>query len=354
MPLPNPWYIDAEARHHAQQQRLLAYAAVEGQEGVLGEQHLAVRALDTPGGAVRVMPGGYSILAKHTGGGFEAYVGKFVEQETVTVNPTDSSGPRTDLVVLRVENPYVVGAGTWSQPADPLNGPYVHVRVIEGVPAGTNDVSTVNASWSAITLARIYRPANTGIVDQSHITDLRSLAKLGGGRVTLPPEEENPPAPPIAQAIFFDVRNSGGVGDDTDSLDVDPSSTFHNWPDSADWDVPVPSWATGADVYLHLTGIRQDNGGTWGQLRVQIADGGAHTTPVVYDFTSDGEIEGWTRHNLIAASSEYIPSALRGQVQRFRCQARVDGREDSDAYIRWMRGSAAILQVVFKQSPDIS
>src|SRR5690606_39772012 len=121
--LPNPWYIDAEARHQAQTQRLLAYAAIEGKEGVLADDHLAVKDLETPGAAIQVNPGGYSILARHTGGEFEAYVGKIPEAVTVDVSPTDSSGERTDLVILRVENPYVQGSGVWSQPTDPLNGP---------------------------------------------------------------------------------------------------------------------------------------------------------------------------------------------------------------------------------------
>lgn len=352
MALPNPWYIDAEARHFAPQQRLLAYSAVEGQEGVLGETHLAVSDLDTPGGFIQVMPGGYSVLAKHTGGLFEAYVGKFVEAESVAVNPTDSSGPRTDLVILRVENPWVTGSGSWAEPADPLNGPYVHVRVIEDVPANTNTVQAVNTSWSAITLARITRPASTGIVAQSHITDLRSLAELGGERITI---IETPPAdpPPIAQSIYFDIRNETS-GSDDDEIDDDThgSSGWLSWPEDADWNVPVPSWATHAEIILQLLGIRQEGEGTYGQLRVQINNGTVITDPVTYDFTTDGQVEGWRRDPLFAVGSEYIPSSLRGRVVRFRAQATIEDDPGRDGTLRWTRGSAAVLQVVFQRSPD--
>lgn len=357
MALPNPWYIDAEARHFAQQQRLLAYAAVEGKEGVLAVDQLVVADLDTPGGAIQVMPGGYSILAKHTGGAFEAYVGKFTTAEQVTVNPTDSSGARTDLVVLRVENPYVSGSGVWSQPVDPLNGPYVHVRVIEGVAAGTNSVQQVDPSWSAIPLARIHRPASTGIVSQSHITDLRSLAKLGGERIIIveppPPDEPDPPAPPIAQPIFFDIINETSSGDDdTIDDDSDGSSGWLNWPEDATWTVPVPSWATSAEVFMQLLGIRQEHEGTYGELRVQINNGSVPFPSVTYDFTTDGEVnEGWRRDPMFTAASVSIPSSLRGKNIRFRAQATIEDDPGQDGVLRWTRGSAAILQVFFKQAP---
>src|SRR5690606_26235632 len=77
--LPNPWYIDAEARHQAQTQRLLAYMAVEGKEGVLADDHLAAKDLETPRAANQVNPSGYSILARHTGSALEAYVGTLPE-----------------------------------------------------------------------------------------------------------------------------------------------------------------------------------------------------------------------------------------------------------------------------------
>src|SRR5580765_3563365 len=166
MALANPWYIDANARHLAAQQRLLAFNAMLGCEGVLQSDHLAVKDLDTPGASITVDPGAYSILARHSGGAYEAYVGKISVQETVAVNPVGSGGSRTDLVILRVENPYVSGSGSWVSPPDPLDGPYAYVRVIEGVTANINHVSAWNNTWSAITLARITRPASTGTILQ--------------------------------------------------------------------------------------------------------------------------------------------------------------------------------------------
>lgn len=350
MALPNPWYIDAEARHYAQQQRLLAYASVEGKEGVLGEEHLAVRALDTPGGAINALPGGYSVLARHTGGQFEAYVGKYVEQETVTVNPTDSSGPRTDLVILRVENPYVVGSGSWSQPPDPMNGPYVYVRVIEGVPAGTTSVSQINPDWSAITLARIDRPSNTGIVEQAHITDLRSLAKLGGERIIIvePPEDpdEPPPPPPIAHTFFFEIRNYNSnqkLGDK-----VTPWTDF---PNDCRWDVAIPPSATHADVWMVINNIQVREAGVYGELRVSTPFG--QTAPTQFDVWHREQVApfpGYQRHPVVAAGRISIPKADRGTIRRFRSQARLTKADGGE--LHWVDMTNATLLVVFKTNPS--
>lgn len=348
MALPNPWYIDAEARHLAPQQRLLAYSAVEGKEGVLGETHLAVTDLDTPGGSIQVMPGGYSILARHLGGAYEAYVGKFVEAETVAVNPTSSSGPRTDLVILRVENPYVSGSGSWSQPADPLNGPYVHVRVIEGVPANTNSVQALNGTWSAITLARITRPASTGVVQQSHVTDLRSLAKLGGERVIIvdPPDEPDPPAPPIAQAQFFDAKSfSGSEG----TLGPATSSSWSPFPSTAYWDVAIPSWATGVDVLWQVNNIRLETKGVFGETRINLDDGAVTTPGTAFDLMHTQTIPGWQRHPLYAAGTMALPSSQRGKIKRFRVQMRLTAADGG--LLRWNTGTNMVFQAVFKQYP---
>lgn len=345
MALENPIYIDAEARHMPSVVRLLSYAAVEGQEGVLGETQLAVTDLDTPGGSINVAPGGYSILARHIGGDLEAYVGKILTQETVSVNPTSSGGPRTDLVVVRVENPYVTGAGVWNQPPDPLNGPYVHVRVIEGVPANTNSVRALSGNWEAITLARITRPASTGIVQQSHITDLRSLAKLGGQRVIV---IDDPPVdpPPIAQEFFFDIKTQSGS---EQTLPTTYSGTWIHFPTQADWNIPIPSWACGADILFSVANVRLEFGGATGDYRININNGTLYTPIAPYDLAHAEIIPGWERHPIFAAGTVLIPSNLRGKTVRFKPEAMVSSNDPG--VVRWAHGTQAIMQIVFKRFP---
>lgn len=346
MALENPWYIDAEARHQPPTIRLLSYMASEGKEGVGGETHLAVTDLDTPGGSINVAPGSYAALARHTGGEYETYVGKVRIQETVAVSPTTSGGPRTDLVILRIENPYVAGSGSWSQPPDPLNGPYAHVRVIEGVPTNTNSVQAVNSTWSAITLARITRPASTGIVQQSHITDLRSLAKLGGERVII---IEDPPVdpPPITQAQFFDVKNFSGS-----QQSMGPAVTgWTHFPTQADWQVPVPSWACGVDVLFQLNNLRLENAGALGEYRININNGTVLTAPTSFDLAHNRPINGWELHPVFAAGTVILPSSVRGKIIRFKAEMQITVNDGGT--LRWAAGMNMVMQLVFKQFPIV-
>jgi hypothetical protein len=350
MALPNPMYIDAEAIHPASAVRLLAFAATEGKEGVVENTDLRIMSTPAPSGAIRCMPGAYVVRAKHTGGEKEAYAGKVVEAEDISVNPTAADAGRTDLVILRIENPYVAGSGSWAQPTDPQEGPYAHIRVIEGVPANTQAVQFWNSTWTAITLARITRAPNRTTVEQSEITDLRSLAKIANDPIVEEdPPDDNPPA--IAYPFWMDIVNETSSGDD-DTISDDAGAGFLTWPADATWSVPIPSWATHAEVFLQLLGIRQEGAGTYGSLRVQIDGGTAATPAVTYDFTTDGTVEGWRRDPMFAAGTVSIPTSIRGKSKTFRAQATIEDDPGQDGTLRWTRGSAAILQVVFKQAPS--
>lgn len=347
MALSNPWYIGANARHLPPTIRLLSYSATEGKEGVLAEGHLAVVDLDTPGGAINVLPGGYAVLARHLGGEFESYVGKISIQETVTVNPTTSGGPRTDLVILRVEDPYVTGAGTWAEPADLLNGPYAYVRVIEGVPANTNSVRALSGNWSAITLARITRPSSTGIVSQSHITDLRSLAKIGGERIIV---IDDPPVdpPPIAQQYWTESTPC----EDGDTH-LKTQTTFHNFPAAASWQVPVPTWAAGFDLNAALN--PQSTGAHWGEARLVINNGAITNDacgiiPAVFDVNWGGSVVDPLRSIYLVGGTGALQTAHRGKVVNMRLQFR--SRDSSEpGNLQANQGTRCNIWINFKRTP---
>lgn len=312
MALPNPIYIDSQALHSAQAIRLLAFSAVEGRQGVLDKAHLSVAALPTPSAVIQALPGGYSILGKHLGGDFEAYVGKFSTAEQVAVSPVGSSGPRTDLVIARVENPYVSGAGVWPVPVDPVGGPYAYIRVIEGVPPYTCDVTGYNNTWSAITLARITRPANTGVVAQSDITDLRSIAKLGEERIVV---INNPPAipPPIAQSYWTESTPV-----DNNNQFLGSSTSWTDFPTQAAWNVPVPSWATGMDVNVLFN--PQITGSLWGQMRLSAGGSLGGVIPTEYDVNFPGG-PGPARETIMIGGTFSIIPSLRGTVVPVKLQA---------------------------------
>jgi hypothetical protein len=342
--LPNPAFIDANARHDANVLRALGELVSEGQEGVRGATHLAVKALTTPGGAITVAPGVYSVKNTAAGGSYENYVGKVLENEQVSVTPTDSSGARTDLVVLRIENPYVAGAGTWAEPASPADGPYAHVRVIEGVPANTQTVKAVNGTWTALTLARITRPANTGIVTQAHITDLRSMIDLTVERIVV---INNPPAdpPPIAQSVWTE---STPVGNNAELRHTDTAWT--QFPTGVSWKVPIPSWALGVDT-LVLCQPALISGDFIGEMRLAFDNDQVGTVPVNVNENLDGQTR--YRTTLMISGTETLPASLRGREVTLRVQ----GRSTSSGLggrLVCQPGTRFYLNMTFKRYPVVS
>lgn len=342
MALPNPIYVDEQALHTAQSIRLLAYGAVDGQQGVMGPGHLTVGALATPAGVIQVLPGGYSVLAKHLGGDFEAYVGKFSVAEQVAVSPTSSSGPRTDLVIARIENPYVAGAGVWEVPVDPVAGPYAYIRVIEGVPANTQDVIGYNNTWSAITLARITRPANAGIVTQANITDLRSLADLRGQRITI---INSPPAtpPPVAYPLW-----TGVVECRANSTHLKTQTAFHDWPTEVNFTVPVPAWATTADMLVLVN--PEIDGNVYGDLRMTLDGVAVDAPPLIYNYNYARTI-GPEQYVTMVAGSITIPPAVAGRSVPLRMQARSLANDSAHpGKFSTHAGCAVVAQMTFKRS----
>lgn len=348
MALPNPMAIDEAAIHRASQIRLMAYAAVVGQEGVLGNDHLRVVAKGTPGAAIDALPGGYSVLARHLGGDYEAYVGKFTEAESAQVSPTDSSGSRTDLVVLRIENPFVSGSGVWTHPADPLNGPYAFIRVIENVGPNTNSVRSISGNYSAITLAKITRGPNKGVVEQGDITELRSLAELGGTRTIV----EQVDAPPIAQSSYVQFNpsevdpnyNQGGSDSKHDYFTAD-NTNWQNWPDAAVWSVPVPEWAREMDVDCQVYNAQILNWDVFGQLAISVDGSRQEAQTFAIDYVSQPG-----RHTIPYGKTLAVPSSWRGKVVTMRLQAKSNYVHDGELDAK--SGTVTKLHVNFQRYPS--
>lgn len=316
MALPNPIYIGAEgAEHKPSQIRLLSYGLTTGVQGVLGNADCAIKALGTPGAAIQAMPGAYNVLARHLGGSYESYAGSFDEAEQVSVSPVGSSGPRSDLVILRIQDTSVSGSGSWPTPASAADGPYAYIVVVENVGATCWDVRQVDPdgdTWSAITLARIDRPANTGIVSQSHITDLRSLAALGGTRLVV---IENPPVtvPPIAQEVF--ARSTKCNANDTLK---DNETSWKDWPQQANWQVPVPEWAR--TVSVMMTGTPASRSHVWAEIRLNIDGTALSPREVDLNLAEDTAINVYRA--VIPYGGVYtVPQAARGRVVTVKVQA---------------------------------
>lgn len=345
---PVPWFVEGGAQHSAEVARLLAHMATGGAEGILNAMDLRCQALSVPADKVRVMPGACVIRNRSLGSENQSYIARMVvEDDTLAIPASGSSGPRTHLVVARVENPHISGE-PWGAPADVETGPYIYPRVIPDVPITVRSVHELGLAFSAITLAKITVPTNTATITNSMITDLRSLVNPVSGPGTNP---DNPPAeddetPEVTEKTFFDVKTQSGS---TQSLTRSPSSTWWHFPAQADWIIPIPEWATGADVYFVVNNMRLEYGGAIGEYRVNIDNGAVLTPPVVYDFIHNKPEPGWTRQQMVAAGTVAIPAALRGKAKRFKAEAKVTN--DDDGTLKWTTGTVMVMQVVFKQQP---
>ena len=324
---PVPWFV-AGGLHSPEVARLLAYAATGGASGVVGVSDCAVKELDIPGGAIQVMPGAVGIPNGNPGGGYQSYLGRNPEAEQVVITPTGSAGPRTDLIVARIEDPQYPGA---AQPVDPTVGPYVFTRVIEDVPVGTKRVQQIagHENDSAVTLARITLPASTGTVLDSHITDLRNLMQ---------PRVKHETRTVALATGDLDLQDTVGVAGEV-------------WPGVAQWGVEIPEWATRVRVVGTWAQVRIPAGDSLGYLWVRIGAeayaGSVVTETVGYDTPSAAS---WSRATFVCADEIAIPAAMRGTTQIVNLRARkiggnAAGRITIDGY------SAVVLTLDFLEEP---
>ena len=160
------WIVDGQNNLPGSIARLMLRSATRNGNGIVEIGDLRVEELDVPGQAVVVRDGAF--IAR---GAEEVWQGSYwgynIGDEQVTLSATGSSGPRSDLVYLRIEDPTVSGAG-WDH--DPDTDPKAYFVVKEGVSANT---TTIPSGETGIPLARIDRDASTGTVTQDNIVDLR-------------------------------------------------------------------------------------------------------------------------------------------------------------------------------------
>lgn len=235
-----PWAIGAHPggtpETPAEAARTLAYQALGGREGPAAPPDCAVLPLAVPGAGVRIQPGVLGILNTFPGGRGQAYIVRQPDMEEVTLTATSSAGSRTDLIAVVVEDPQYPGQPV---PADAAHGPYVRTRVFEGVAASTDSLSDVLPNAAGYALALVTRPASTGTVQTSHITDLREMPR---------PRQST-------------VKKKLDVGD-KGTWDEINAATWERYPNAAGWNVKVPSWATKCHLELRVTGSRVVNDGT--------------------------------------------------------------------------------------------
>lgn len=322
-----PWFVGGGAQHSPEIARVLSYAAFGGAEGIVGPPDLQVVEQGVPDDTVQVLPGAASILNRASAQEYQAYVARLPSAESVSIAPTGAGETRSDLIVARVEDPWLAGE-PWADPADPTTGPYVFTRVISNVPAGTKTLQEVNPGESGIALARIDLPASTGTVTQAMIQDLRVL-----------------PAPRREQRLY--VHNQTAQGNTLSN------STFATWPLQATWQVEIPEWATRVQIAGTLAGykiVEGGNGGNvFGDFRASL--GSLTTQQTLYNHSAPTGFGRIDAGGSAVGDDLLIPESDRGTTQTLALEAKRDGGS-TGCNLESADGQVTFFQVVFYEAPD--
>lgn len=294
---PVAWMIDGGAAlHSASLGRKFAYAALGGNDGVIGATDCEVRELAVPGTKVRVYPGIVAIRNRANNVLNETYLGSVFSETQIDIAATTASGPRSDMICARVENPYIDGE-PWPDPSDPTTGPYFKLVVISNV-GNTATVPPAGAGNAVLPLSRIDLPASTATVIQSYCKDLRYMANVlqsTDARVLAVPGQHTLPT---------------------------SQNTYITWPNPpmGSQTVRVPSWATKAVIRGVVAVVQIPNGGNArGDIRAGI--GTQRTGAIQWDYDTTGTTSP-DRQNLVFGGEIDIPASYRGTTQSLLTEAR--------------------------------
>ncbi|MGW2695315.1 hypothetical protein ACWC3Y_26425 [Streptomyces sp. NPDC001296] len=296
------------ADHSARAMRLMIRDLARGRQGVAESEDLKVRPLETPGPGVRVGDGSALIHGARPWQG--AYTQSNIGDTVVDVPPT---GPvaRTDLLVLRIEDPEFEGD------RDPRRQNIGYFHLIQGI---DSQDTTALREMTAIPLARITIPRNTATITAEMITDLRRLANPRTERTL---RTEHP-------------EHTGKV----------PSKHGHwaAWPKEAAWDLDVPAWATTATIVVTLSGLRAEAGPVYAELRTRLGERAAKPTVVDDDGTTT------RRSSVTLADTLAVPPAYRGTRQHLAVEINQNDKY-GDGDLSVAKGTTVTLDVVFTEGP---
>ncbi|MEU3046228.1 hypothetical protein ABZ705_06770 [Streptomyces sp. NPDC006984] len=306
MTLINPPLLTHGGTHEARAFRMMVRDLARGSQGVTEGDDLKVRQLSTPAAGVRVVDGSAVIRGAAWGQG--SYTQYNVGDAVVPVAPTAAS-PRSDLVCLRVEDPEY--EGTRDPEADEIG--YFHV--VSNVSATTTGVPS---GMTAIPLARLDIPANTTVITDSMIKDVRRIA--------------NPRRERTLYTSFPTALSTLGYSD----------NKWHTWPSAARWSVRVPSWATNAKVVVTVAGLRESASNVFAQMRGVLGTDLGQGTVV-----DDNQGKGIRRTHVIVADNIGVSSAMRGTTQPLYLQTYMYRGETGDIHVDG--GTSLIADVEFTE-----
>ena len=274
MTLINPPLLTHGGTHAARAFRMMVRDLARGSQGVTEGDDLKVKQLATPGAGVRVVDGSAVIRGAAWGQG--SYTQYNVGEAVVPLAPTGATA-RSDLVCLRVEDPEY--EGTRNPESDEIG--YFHV--VSNVSA---TATSVPSGMTAIPLARVDVPANTSVITDSMITDLRRIAN---------PRRERTLYTAYPGSLNRLTAQNG---------------KWYNWPAAARWKVPIPTWAVTAQLVVTLAGLRLSESDVYANMQTVLGTDYGQTTAI-----DDDQGRSARRNTVVLADTIRISAALRGTVQ---------------------------------------
>ncbi len=344
---PVPWFttggVEGEggAENYGELARVASYAGTSGATGIVEPGDFIVKALPTPGGAVRVHKGSGIIKSTYPGVIGQSYVVQEDSFTDVPVAPTGSSGGATKYVYLLIEDTQFTG----QPPASVADGPYNSYHV----------TTTLPQFQPYLLLAEIEQPASRADIQPSMIKDLRKVANPrkdygiyarprtaadGGAQVKLTARRNNG-----SNAAWGELF-PGGAG----------------VPNQAQLD--LPEWATHMIISAKWMGIvAASNQNSWGRYWIEFGDEyRAHTWPngQQYEFMTQQfglnttGTSGAYRHEWSLDDAKPIPKKLRGKTVTFAFKAGLeDSASTSGIYMDALGGvSIRVDYVQQREDPD--
>ncbi|MGW0731738.1 hypothetical protein [Streptomyces sp. NPDC002851] len=297
------------ATHSAQTFRQMIKDLSRGSEGVTEGTDLKVTPLPVPGGGVQIGDGSAVIRGKASAwqGSYTAYN---IGTATVDIAPTGAT-PRSDLIVLRVQDPEFEGG------LDPAKDA---INFFDVIPNVSSTASAAPKDLTGVALARVDLPANTGTVTAGMIRDLRKVAN---------PRRER------TLYTAYPTKLTKAWRDD---------NKWHNWPPDARWHIPVPEWATKLIITITLAGLRMDYDSLYGRL--QLVFGNLHGQDTVVD---DNQGKVVRRSTAVVADTMTLRPSYRGTTQVLYMQAKM--AEDWKGDLSVDGGTSIVADVEFTEGP---
>lgn len=291
-----PWFTGGGAAHSVEVARVLAHAATSGARGIVEYSDLQCRALTVPGNKVRIAPGVAVMPNWYPGGPSQSYIGRNASETQITIPPTDSSGPRSWLLMQRVGDPQYPGTAV---PSDPNDFDYQQFVLISCSSTAT-DVTGADRLFPSVPIARITMPASTSTVQQAYIADLREMA--------------NPRRRRDLNTLNLTVAEKLA------------SSAFEGeqWPNAAGWYMEIPEWASEVRIradwgMVGMPNATQNVGLLWAQIGTEADADRISTNATAYDTPFGGGV----RASLLVADTLTIPASMKGTTRYFNLRGRV-------------------------------